>query len=305
MNTPACAMSVLTVFRPVLSTPTYHRLLVLVLAAILATGRRTITNLQRTVQDQAQGHVSSYHRVLSQRRWSTWALARARITYLLDQVVPPGPVLLAGDDTVTEHPGPKVFGKGRHRDGVRSTHRDTAYRWGHKWVVISMLVKWPFPTRPWALPILVALVPSPGVGSRAWYAPSDASAPRAAAAGAPDALVSESTLHLHRRHGLRHQRDGTVLPPTSPSPHRGQHVLWRCRLVRASATTHAPDDRTPTREGPETGLPPRGRGEHGQAIQPHSGVVWRNHQRHRDRHRHRAPVPHRGGARGSPLGIRP
>jgi DDE superfamily endonuclease len=131
--------------------------LVLVLAAVLTTGRRTGTNLLRTVRSQAPGHVSSYHRVLSQRRWSAWVLARALITCLLDQVVPPGPVVLAGDDTVTEHPGPKMFGKGRHRDGVRSSHRYTAYRWGHKWVVVSVLVKLPFATRPWALPVLVAL----------------------------------------------------------------------------------------------------------------------------------------------------
>jgi DDE superfamily endonuclease len=102
--------------------------------------------------------------VFSQRRWSTWALARALITFLLDHVVPSGPVLLAGDDTVTEHPGPQVFGKGRHRDGVRSTHSYIAYRWGHKWVVVSVLVKLPFATRPWALPILVALVPPPRGG---------------------------------------------------------------------------------------------------------------------------------------------
>ena len=161
MNVPACAMPVLSLFRPAFSAPTDHRFLVLVLATTLTTGRRTITNLLRTVRDQAQGHVSSYHRVLSQRRWSTWALARALISFLLDHVVPPGPVLLAGDDTVTEHPGPQVFGKGRHRDGVRSTHRSTAYRWGHKWVVVSVLMKLPFATRPWALPLLVALYRPP------------------------------------------------------------------------------------------------------------------------------------------------
>jgi hypothetical protein len=122
MNVPACAMPVLSLFRPAFSTPTYHRFLVLTLAAVLTTGRRTVTNLLRTVRFQAQGHASSYHRVLSQRRWSTWALARALITFLLDHVVPSGPVLLAGDDTVTEHPGPQGFGKGRHRDGVRSSH---------------------------------------------------------------------------------------------------------------------------------------------------------------------------------------
>jgi DDE superfamily endonuclease len=145
-------MPVLTVCRPVFSTPTYQRFLVLVLATVLTVGRRTITNLQRTVRSQAPGHVSSYHRVFSQRRWSTWELARALITFLPDRVVPPGPVLLADDATVTEHPGPKVFGKGRHRDGVRSTHSYTAYRWGHKWVVLSVLVKLPCGTRPGRCP---------------------------------------------------------------------------------------------------------------------------------------------------------
>jgi hypothetical protein len=161
MHVPACAMPVLTMFRPAFSAPTYRRFLVLTLAAVLTTGRRTITNLLRTVRSQAPGHMSAYHRVFSQRRWSAWALARALITFLLDHVLPPGPVLLAGDDTVTEHPGPQVFGKGRHRDGVRSTHSYTAYRWGHKWVVLSVLVKLPFATRPWALPVLVALYRPP------------------------------------------------------------------------------------------------------------------------------------------------
>jgi DDE superfamily endonuclease len=161
MKVPDFAVPVLSTFRPTFSTPTYHRFLVLMLGALLTTGRQTITNILRTVRHHGQGHLSSYHRVFSQRRWSMWALARLLITFLLDHVVPPGPVLLAGDDTVAERPGPKVFGKGRHRDGVRSTHGYTAYRWGHKWVVLSVMVKLPFAVRPWALPILVALYRSP------------------------------------------------------------------------------------------------------------------------------------------------
>jgi hypothetical protein len=128
---------------------------------MLTTGRQTITNILRTVRYHTKGHASSYHRVLSQRRWSSWELARMVMAFLLTYVVPRGPVFLAGDDTVTERPGPNVFGKGRHRDGVRSTHNYTAYRWGHKWVVLSVLVKFPFAIRPWALPVLVALYRSP------------------------------------------------------------------------------------------------------------------------------------------------
>lgn len=84
-------------------------------------------------------------------------LGRTVMAFLLDDGLPPGPVLLAGDDTVTEPPGPNVFGKGRHRDGVRSPHRSTADRWGHTGVGIAGLVPWPVAPRPWALPVLVAL----------------------------------------------------------------------------------------------------------------------------------------------------
>jgi hypothetical protein len=161
MTLPAFTVPVLSILQPAFTTPTYHRFLVLWLGAILTTGRRTITNICRTVRPHTQSHVSSSHRVFSQRRWSTWALARRLLTFLLTYMVPIGPVLLAGDDTVAERPGPHVFGKGRHRDGVRSTHSYTAYRWGHKWVVLAVLVKFPFAIRPWALPVLVALYRDP------------------------------------------------------------------------------------------------------------------------------------------------
>jgi DDE superfamily endonuclease len=161
MNIPDFALPVLTIFRPTFSSPTYNRFLVLLVGALLTTGRRTITNLLRIVGHQAPGHMSSYHRVFSRRHWSPWALARGLMRFLLTYVVPTDPVFLAGDDTVAERPGPKVFGKGRHRDGVRSTHSYTAYRWGHKWVVVSVLIKLPFAIRPWALPALVALYRAP------------------------------------------------------------------------------------------------------------------------------------------------
>jgi hypothetical protein len=61
------------------------------------------------------------------------------------------------DDTVDGHKGKKVYGKGCHRDAVRSTHSYTAYRWGHKWVALGILVKFPWAARPWALPVLIAL----------------------------------------------------------------------------------------------------------------------------------------------------
>jgi hypothetical protein len=137
--------------------PTFLRFVVLALASILTIGQRTVCNLLRTLGALAPGHPSSYHRVFSKRRWSAWRLAHGLANWVFGHLVPDGRVFLAGDDTVDEHPGDKVFGKGCHRDPVRSTHAFTAFRWGHKWVVLTVLVRFPFTRRLWALPVLVAL----------------------------------------------------------------------------------------------------------------------------------------------------
>src|SRR3954447_9768615 len=137
--------------------PTFLRFLVLALASLLTIGQRTVCNLLRTLGDLAPGHPSSYHRIFSQRRWSSWRLARGLAGWVFDHLVPEGPVFLAGDDTVDGHKGAKVFGKGCHRDPVRSTHSFTVFRWGHKWVVLTVLVRFPGARRLWALPVLVTL----------------------------------------------------------------------------------------------------------------------------------------------------
>jgi hypothetical protein len=136
---------------------TYHRFLIVLVAAVLTVRSRTVSNVLRTVGRLGPGHASSYHRVFSKRRWSVWKLSRMLIAFILEHWVSEGAVPLAGDDTVDGHPGKKVYGKGCHRDAVRSTHSMTAYRWGHKWVVLAILVKFPFVHRPWALPVMVAL----------------------------------------------------------------------------------------------------------------------------------------------------
>src|SRR3990172_6164985 len=154
---PKAAEPFIQAFAGAFTRPTFPRFVVLLMGAILTAGRRTINNMLRTVGSLAPGHPSSYHRVLSRRRWSSWRLARALAGYILRHWIPEGPVPLCGDDTVDEHRGKKVYGKAGHRDAVRSTHSFTAYRWGHQGVVLAILVKFPFARRLWALPVLVAL----------------------------------------------------------------------------------------------------------------------------------------------------
>lgn len=137
--------------------PTYQRFSTLLVAAVLTTGRRTVANLVRTLRHLASGHLSDYQRVLSRAPWSGIALGCSLARFLLRHFLPDGVVTLIGDDTVDGHKGKHVHGKARHRDAVRSTHSYTTWRYGHKWVVLSVLVKFPFAARPWALPILVDL----------------------------------------------------------------------------------------------------------------------------------------------------
>lgn len=137
--------------------PTALRLTLLLGAGLLTIGNHTVLNLLRTLAPMVPGDSSSYRRLFSQRRWSSWRLARQLTTWVVQHLLPDGPIRLAGDDTVDEHRGKRVYGKGRHRDPVRSTHTYTAFRWGHKWVVLAILVPFPFTRRLWALPVLVAL----------------------------------------------------------------------------------------------------------------------------------------------------
>src|SRR5262249_1859216 len=133
---------------PALTRPTYHRLVLLPLAAILTPAGRTIANLPRTPAPWARAHSSSYPRALSHRRGPSRRLARRSIAAVLARFAPRGPGELAGDDTVTEHPGAKVYGKGCHRDPVRSTPSFTADRWGHKWLGFAFFLRSPFSRLP-------------------------------------------------------------------------------------------------------------------------------------------------------------
>jgi hypothetical protein len=155
------ALPVLVELAPAFTQPTFRRAQLLVVAAVLTTGRRTIANLLRTLGALVPGQASSYHRVLSQARWSGLQLAALLLRWLLRHFCPTGRIRLLGDDTVDEHRGKHVYGKGRHRDAVRSSHSYTAFRYGHKWVVLAVLVSFPFAKRPWALPVLIALYRSP------------------------------------------------------------------------------------------------------------------------------------------------
>lgn len=135
---------------------TFQRILPLLVGAVLAKGRRTILSLLWIMRGLVPGHFSDYHRVFSRAAWSLDPLGKVLAGLVID-LVHEGRIVVAIDDTTARHKGAKVYGKGCHYDAVRSSHAHTAWKWGHKWVVLAIVVKFPFARRPWALPVLAAL----------------------------------------------------------------------------------------------------------------------------------------------------
>src|SRR5665213_3436364 len=152
MGLPKAAEPLVSPFSIAFTRPTFQRVTVLILGAIMAARHRTVTGMLRAAGSLAKGHWSDFHRVLSLRVWSNWPLGRVLATLILELAPPDQPVVIPVDDTTPQHKG-----KGCHHDAVRSTHRHTVWVWGHKWVVLAINIKFPFATRPWALPVLCAL----------------------------------------------------------------------------------------------------------------------------------------------------
>lgn len=156
------AMPLLVALSPVFTQPSYQRMVVLSIGAILCPMQRTVTNLLRTLGFLAFGHPTSCHRLFWRARWSALQAACVLTRFLVFYLVKEGLICL--DDTVT--PGQKGLWQGPSPDAVRSSHSYTTFRYGHKWVVLSALVKFPFAKRAWALPVLAGLYLSPKEGEQ-------------------------------------------------------------------------------------------------------------------------------------------
>src|SRR5687767_4407046 len=157
MLLPKAAEPLLSRFSIAFTRPTFQRALLLFVGFVLTSGRHTVTRALWTARTLCRGHFSDYHRVFCRARWSLWPLGRVLAAMVLELVPQDQPVLCPVDDTCAQHRGKKVYGKGRHRDGCRSTRTHNVWVWGHCWVVLAVNVKFPFCSRPWALPVLCAL----------------------------------------------------------------------------------------------------------------------------------------------------
>lgn len=159
---PTEIMTVLMPFTQAFSARTWDWAQTLLVGAILAPGKRTVTAALRVLGLKDDKQYQNYHRVLNRAKWSGLQVGQILLGLLVATFVSAGiPLVLGADETLERRRGAKIKAKGIFRDAVRSSHKYTNYSSGLRWVSMMLLVPLPWNDRTWALPFLTVLAPSP------------------------------------------------------------------------------------------------------------------------------------------------
>lgn len=119
--------------------------------------RRTVTGMILAADAVGLKHHSCFHRLFAGAQWSLDQLGLAEFA-LIRPWLDDGPVMLALDDTLARKRGLKVYGVGMHHDPLLSTRKTAIMNWGHSWVVLGVIARFPFcADRYFCLPILFRL----------------------------------------------------------------------------------------------------------------------------------------------------
>jgi DDE superfamily endonuclease len=154
--------SIILAFAPLFFQRVWPRAQVLLLGAILAPSKRTVTSALRVMGLSSERHFQNYHRVLNRAVWSCRLASRILFHLLLTAFAPSGPIVLGLDDTIERRWGPQIRARGIYRDAVRSSDAHFVKTSGLRWLSLMLLVPIPWAGRVWALPFLTALAPSRG-----------------------------------------------------------------------------------------------------------------------------------------------
>ena len=160
LTVPVALTRLIVKFAPVFSKRVWEHVQVLVVGALLAPGKRTVTAVLRVMGRSQEQQFQKYHRVLNRAQWSSLALARVLLALLVHTFVAEGPVVIGVDDTLERRRGAKIKAKGIYRDPVRSSRSHGVKASGVRWLWALLLAEIPWAGRVWALAVLTALCPS-------------------------------------------------------------------------------------------------------------------------------------------------
>ncbi len=160
-NLPPQMIHVLRHFELLFSERMWDWVKILLVGAILAPGKRTVTACLRVMGLSQERQFQAYHRVLNRAKWSSRKLGRVLLELVLHAFVPAdAPVVLGIDEHLERRRGRKIAAKGIYRDSVRSSPSFFVKSSGVRWVCLMVLAPIPWAKRVWALPFFTVLAPS-------------------------------------------------------------------------------------------------------------------------------------------------
>lgn len=157
---PREVLTVIVRFAPLFSKSVWAHAQVLLIGAILAPGKRTVTSVLRVMGLSQERQFQNYHRVLSRAVWSSLGASRILLDALVSTFATAGVIVLGLDDHIERRRGDKIAARGIYRDPVRSSRSHFVKVSGLRWLSLMLLVPIPWADRVWALPFLTALCPS-------------------------------------------------------------------------------------------------------------------------------------------------
>jgi hypothetical protein len=143
----------LDAFARCFTTPTFDVFQAMVTGLVAQTGNRTVCGMLTGAGLATSWSHHRAHRFFSTARWQIDQIGLIVFDLVLTHLVADGEdLLLAVDDTAHRRRGKKVHGVGWIHDGSTPARNKLAF--GHRWVVVGVIVRPSFLSRPLCLPVL-------------------------------------------------------------------------------------------------------------------------------------------------------
>ena len=124
---PSAILPVLIPFATLFRNPTWQKVQVLLVGAILSPGIRTVASALRVMGLSGDRNYARYHHVLNRAVWSPLQVSQVLLRMLLQHLDRgDGPLVFGIDETLERRQGPQIGALGIYRDAVRSSR---SYTW--------------------------------------------------------------------------------------------------------------------------------------------------------------------------------
>ena len=189
---PASLMTLLQAFAPLFTAPSFRTFTALACGFLAQPGKRTVCGMLTGAGLSRLWPHDRAHWFFSRARWNADDLGLAAAVLVVSLLVPAGaPVDVAVDDTLFKRRGKKVWAASWFHDGSAPGPAKTGY--GNNWVILGIVVRLRFMSRPVAVPVMAKLViKGSSSKSRLWLARRMAERLAAALPGRQVRVVADS-----------------------------------------------------------------------------------------------------------------